>query len=195
MLKLDYIRITNENGGVMHGGNQSLFEKKIKRSGCGMIAACDMLLYKQSRKALTLDDYRSFITENSQSFFYRFHYNLIGVSAGRIVKFLKRHGLNVRFISRHRLKGNKFGQFIKQSLDNDTPVIVRVGLNREKLPYKINYTVSGRISQGKMSWHYITVTGLENDMLYYSTWGATGEMPISELQSKLGFMGGIICIK
>lgn len=194
-MKLDYIKITNENGGVMHGGNQSHFEKKIKRSGCGMIAACDMLLYKQNKKALTIDDYKSFITENSQGFFYKFHYNLIGVAAYRIVKFLNKQGYSFRFVSRHKLKGNAFEQAIKSSLENDTPVIVRVGLNGKKLPYKINYTVNGRISRGTMSWHYITVTGMENDVLSYSSWGGTGEMPVAELQNNLGFMGGIICMK
>ena len=194
-MKLDYIKITNENGGVMHGGNQSHFEEKIKRSGCGMIAACDMLLYKQNKKALTLDDYKSFIAENSRGFFYKFHYNLIGVAAYRIIKFLRKQGYSFRFVPRCRLRGDAFEQAIKRSLENDMPVIVRVGLNGKKLPYKINYTVNGRISRGTMSWHYITVTGMENGMLSYSSWGGTGEMSVAELQNNLGFMGGIICMK
>ncbi len=191
-MKLDYIKITNENGGVMYGGNQSLFGKNIKRSGCGMIAACDMLLYKQNKKALTMDDYKQFVTENSQSFFYKFHFNFIGVSARRIIKFLCRKGYSFRFIPRCSLKGETLEQTIKKSLENDTPVIARIGLNGKKLPYRITYTVNGRISQGTMSWHYITVTGLKNGILTFSSWGGTGEMSLSDLQQHFGFMGGII---
>lgn len=191
-MRLDYIKITNENGGVMHGGNQSFFGKNISRSGCGMIAVCDMLLYKQNKKALTIDDYKQFITENSQSFFYKLHLNFIGISAHRIIKFLRRKGYTFRFIPRHRLKGETLEQTIKKSLGNDTPVIIRIGLNRKKLPYSITYTVSGRISHGTMSWHYITVTGLENGILTFSSWGGTGEMSVSDLQQHFGFMGGII---
>ena len=176
----------------MHGGNQSHFSRNIKRSGCGMIAACDMLLYKQNKKALSDSDYKQFITEKSASFFYKRHVNLIGVAAYRIVKFLRKQGYSFRFVPRRKLKGNLFEQLIKETLDKGTPVIVRVGLNGKKLPYKVTYTVNGRVSQGMMSWHYITVTGIENGMLSYSSWGATGEMSVSDLQNHLGFMGGII---
>ncbi len=194
-MKLDYIKITNENGGVMHGGNQSHFSKNIKRSGCGMIAACDMLLYKENKKDLSYSDYKQFITEKSTGFFYKHHFNLCGVAAYRIVKFLRKQGYSFRFIPRRRLKGSILEQRIKETLENGTPVIVRIGLNGKKLPYKVNHTVSGRISKGTMSWHYITVTGMENEMLTYSSWGGTGEMQLSDLQQNLGFMGGIFCLE
>ncbi len=194
-MKLDYIKIINENGGIMHGGNQSHFSKNIKRSGCGMIAACDMLLYKENKKTLSHSDYKQFITEKSRSFFYKHHLNLLGVAAYRIVKFLRRQGYNFRFVPRRKMKGDTFGQLIKETLEKGTPVIVRIGLNGEKLPYKVNHTVSGRISKGTMSWHYITVTGMENEMLSYSSWGGTGEVPLSDLYQNLGFMGGIFCLE
>ena len=191
-MKLDYIKITNENGGVMHGGNQSNFSRNIRRSGCGMIAACDMLLYKQGRKLLTDREYKQFVNDSSKDFFYKMHVNLIGVTAYRVIKFLRKQGCIFRFVPWYKLKGERFEQLVSDALENDTPVIVRVGLNGKKLPYKVLYTVNGKISQGTMSWHYITVTGLENDILTYSSWGATGEVAVAELQKNLGFMGGII---
>lgn len=191
-MKLDYIKITDEKCGTMQGGNQSDFGGNIRRSGCGMIAACDMLLYKQGRKALSDSSYKLFVAENVKNFFYRFHVNLIGVTAHRIVKFLRRYGYKFRFVPRRKLKGDMLEQLINKSLDNGTPVIVRIGLNGKKLPYKVTYTVSGRIAQGTMFWHYITVTGIEDSVLTYSSWGATGEMQIADLQQHLGFMGGII---
>lgn len=193
-VKLDYIKITDGKSGVMHGGNQSDFCRKICRSGCGMIAACDMLLYKQGRKALSHGEYKQFISEQ-ESFFYGFHFTFIGVTACRIIRFLRRQGFSFRFVPQYRLKGTALEQLISEALEKDTPVIVRVGLNRKKLPYRLFYTVSGRISQGMMSWHYITVTGMENGTLYYSSWGAIGEMPVSHLQEHMGFLGGIIIPK
>lgn len=191
-MKLDYLKITDERHGVMCGGNQSDFGKNISRSGCGMIAACDMLLYKQGRKNLSHTDYKQFIISNSADFFYKRHINIIGVTAYRIVKFLRKQGYSFRFIPRNKLKGTAFEKNIRESLDGGTPVIVRIGLNGKKLPYKVSYMTSGRVSQGTMSWHYITVTGLENGVITYSSWGATGEMAVSDLQKNLGFMGGII---
>lgn len=194
-LKLDYIKITNEKGGVMQGGNQSNFSKNIRRSGCGMIAACDMLLYKQDKKAVSDIEYSKFVNDNSRSFFYRRHFNLIGVAAHRIVKFLRKQGYSFRFVPHRKLKGDTLEKLIKETLDSGTPVIVRVGLNGKKLPYKVFYTVNGRVSQGTLSWHYITVTGMENGIMTYSSWGATGEMAVADLQKNLGFMGGIIIPK
>ena len=191
-MKLDYIKIITESGGVMRGGNQSRFGKNIKRSGCGMIAACDMLLYLNDKRSLSESEYKQFIAENSSNFFYRLHFNIIGVAAFRIVKFLRRQGYSFRFVPRRRLKGASFEQHIAEVLNEGTPVIVRIGLNGKKLSYKVTYTVNGRVSQGTVSWHYITVTGMENGVLTYSKWGAVGEMPAADLQKHLGFMGGII---
>ena len=191
-MKLDYIKITVENGGIMQGGNQSDFSKFIRRSGCGMIAACDMLLYKQGRKNLTDREYKQFVNANCRSFFYKRRLNLIGVSAHSIVKFLYKQGYRFRFVPGYRLNEERLEQLVSESLETDTPVIVRIGLNRKKLPYRLTYTVNGSISQGKLFWHYITVTGLENSILTYSSWGAVGEMKISELKKNFGFMGGII---
>ncbi|MBQ8786153.1 MAG: hypothetical protein IJZ61_00800 [Oscillospiraceae bacterium] len=191
-MKLDYIKITNRNGGIMHGGNQSFFSKNIKRSGCGMIAACDMVLYKQNRKTLGIDEYKQFVAEKSV-FFYRFHINLIGVTAFRIVRFLRKHSFSFRFVPSRKLNGERFEKLVKASIENGNPVIVRVGLNGNKLPYNVFHSDSGKYSHGTLSWHYITVTGFENDRFFYSSWGGTGEISITDLRDHLGFMGGIIC--
>ncbi|MBQ5318072.1 MAG: hypothetical protein J6K17_03140 [Oscillospiraceae bacterium] len=192
-MKLDYIKVIDENGGVMHGGNQSHFTKNINRSGCGMIAACDMLLYLQNSKNLPLSEYNRFVAEKSKSYFYKMHFNLVGISASRIIKFLSKQGHRFCFIPWYKLKGDLLEKKIKKSIENNIPVIVRIGLNRNRLPYKLSNTASGRITQGKMSWHYITVIGIENSTLHFSSWGRAGEMELSDLQQHIGFMGGIIC--
>ncbi len=191
-MKLDYIKVTDKCG-AMHGGNQSDFGGNIKRSGCGMIAACDLLLYLQNKKNISDSDYRLFIENEARNFFYRFHFNIIGITATRIIRYFRRKGYSFRFVSRSKLKGERFEQLISESLEKGVPVIVRVGLNRNRLAYKAVNPKSGRVFQGTMSWHYITVTGLENGVLTYSSWGSIGEMQIEELHKNLGFTGGIIC--
>ncbi len=191
-MKLDYLKITDEKCGVKHGGNQSNFGKNVRRSGCGMIAACDMLLYKNGKKSLSDSEYQQFVTSLCKSFFYKHRLNCFGVPAGRIVSFLAKQDLHFRFVPRRKLSNGKLGQLVREALESDTPVIVRVGLNGSGLPYKVTYDTNGRTSCGTMFWHYITVTGAEEDRLFFSSWGATGEMKLDVLQEKLGFMGGII---
>ncbi len=192
-MKLDYIKLTDGKCGAMHGGNQSDFGRKIKRSGCGMIAACDLLLYLQNKKNISDREYKLFVENEAKNFFYRFHLNFIGITASRIVRYLRRKGYGFRFVSRYRLKDERFEQLISESLKKGIPVIVRIGLNRKGLAYRAVNPKNGRVSQGTMFWHYITVTGLENGVLTYSSWGSIGEMQIEELQKNLGFTGGIIC--
>ena len=193
-MKLDYIKITDKCG-EMHGGNQSDFGRKIKRSGCGMIAACDLLLYLQNKKNISDSEYKLFVENEAKNFFYRFHLNIIGITATRIIRYLGRKGYSFRFVSRRKLKGECFEQLITESLKKGIPVIVRVGLNGNRLAYKVVNPKNGRVFQDTMSWHYITVTGLKNGVLTYSSWGSAGEMQIDNLQKNLGFTGGIICLE
>ncbi len=190
-MKLGYIKIVNGKGGISCGGNQSDFGGSIGRSGCGMIAACDILLYMQGRRILSDSEYRQFVNSAGRRFFYRRHFSYIGVTAHSIVKFLRSNGCRFRFVPKRKLSGGRLEQLVREAIGRDTPVIVRIGLNGKRLPYSVKYTVNGRTSHGIMSWHYITVTGIENGVLNYISWGATGEMPADVLQKNLGFMGGI----
>ena len=190
-MKLDYIKIL-DGAKEFHGGNQSNFGKNAARSGCGMIAACDMLLFLTGRRSLSAEEYRRFVESACSSFFYRYNLNLFGVTARRIVKYLGEKGFMFRFVPKRKLKGAVLEQYISESLDSGIPVIARIGLNQKKLHYKITYPVSGKYSQGSMSWHYITLTGLEKDTVFFSSWGGKGEMLLSDLQLYMGIMGGII---
>lgn len=196
-MELDYIRIKTENGGLMYGGNQSLFDERVKKSGCGMIAVCDMLLFFQNRAAepIPMREYRKFVENFRDSTAYKGHRNLIGVSPFRAAKMLSRHsdGRKFRFFGRPKFTPVKLSEYIKYSLENGLPVIVRIGANGKKLPYKIEYPASGIRREGKMTWHYITVTGINDcNFLIFSSWGGKGEMAAQDLHNHFGFSGGII---
>lgn len=195
-MELDYIKIKTENDGIMYGGCQNLFGEKVRKSGCGMIAVCDMLLFLQGKTAEpeTMEEYRKYAESFRDNVAYKRRKNLIGISPFRAAKMLSEHscGRKFRFYSKIKFTRHKLSEYIKFSLENGLPVIVRIGANGKKLPYDIVYPASNRHAQGKMTWHYITVTGISEDTLVFSSWGGKGTMLLTDLHRHFGFSGGII---
>ena len=197
-LELDYLKIKTDSG-YMYGGNQKLFGKLSRHSGCGMIAVCDMILFLRHGEgySITLRSYTDFVSDIRDNEVYRHRLNLIGVSPGHIIKILKkRTEKNFRFIGKEKFSRESLGQLIGDSLLQGVPVIVRIGANGNSLPYKINYPASGNKSRtGKMDWHYVTVTGItDSGTVIFSSWGGRGEMLLSDLYDHFGLTGGIIMI-
>lgn len=195
-MELNYLKIKTDKG-CMYGGDQSLFGKLSTHSGCGMIAVCDTILYLNHGEGYSpeLRSYKAFVEDIRGNEVYRRRLNLIGVPPGLIVKILKKHtGMDFRFYGRGHLSQDDLRQLIGDSILQGVPVIVRIGANRNKLPYKIVFPASdNKIRTGKMSWHYITVTGItDSGTVIFSSWGGRGEMELSELHSHFGFTGGII---
>ena len=93
------------------------------------------------------------------------------------------------FIPKRKLSENKLRESFEKSISAGFPIIVRVGENLRRLPYKMNG------SERKMRWHYFTVIGIENDKLTFCSWGKKGEMLCSDLYRYFGFTGGIIITK
>ena len=195
-LELDYLKIQTDNG-YMYGGDQKLFGKLSRHSGCGMIAVCDMILFLQHGEGYrtALRSYTAFVSDIRDNDVYRHRLNLIGVSPGHIIKILKkRTGKNFRFYGKGKLGQDGLRHLIEDSVLQGIPVIVRIGANRNSLSYKINFPASDKnIRTGKMGWHYITVTGLtDSGTVIFSSWGGRGEMLLSDLYSHFGFTGGVI---
>jgi len=187
--ELEYLKIKTESG-VMYGGDQKLFGRLSAHSGCGMIAACDTLLYLDGVTEIPFKEYARFVTNFRDNAAYRRSLNLLGIPARRLVNLLNETAeeFEFKFYSRKKFrKGESLAEFIDQSIDNGMPVIVRVGANGKTLPYE---TPRG---QGMMSWHYITATGIsDSGMLTFSSWGKKGVMSCAELQRHFGFTGGVI---
>jgi len=187
--ELEYLKIKTESG-IMYGGDQKLFGRLSAHSGCGMIAACDTLLCLSGITEMPFKEYARFVTDFRDNAAYRRSRNLLGIPARRLVKLLdsKAEDYEFNFYGRKSFrKAESLAEFIEQSINNDIPVIVRVGANGKTLPYEM------LCRQGMMSWHYITVTGIsDSGMLTFSSWGKKGVMSCAELQRHFGFTGGVI---
>ena len=195
-MELSYLNIKTDNG-HMYGGDQSLFGKLSAHSGCGMIAVCDTILFLRHGEgySLSLGEYTSFVEDIRDNEVYRNRLNLIGVPPGLIIKILKKHtGEDFHFRGKGNFSPDGLRQIIEDSLLKEVPVIVRIGANGNKLPYKIIFPASGHdVRTGKMSWHYITVTGItDSGTVIFSSWGGRGEMKLSDLYRYFGVTGGII---
>ena len=179
----------------MYGGDQSLFGKLSSHSGCGMIAVCDMILFLRHGKGYSpgLPEYTSFVEDIRDKEIYRHRLNLIGVPPGLIIKILKKHTeKSFRFYGKRKFSEDGLGQLVSDSVMQGVPVIVRIGANRNSLPYKIIFPASGhKTGTGKMGWHYITVTGItDSGTIIFSSWGGRGEMLLSDLYGHFGLTGG-----
>lgn len=198
-LELDYLKVKTETG-VMYGGNQKYFGKAVSKSGCGMIAACDMLLYLSGKNAGTISfsDYTAFAEKLRDEVFYKNTKNLLGIFPRRLTNILtEKSGRKFRYYPSWKFlggNGKKLTEFISEEIKIGVPVIVRVGASIGGFPYKIKYPASGNnLRAGKMSWHYITVTGIsESGILTFSSWGLKGSALCIELYRHFGFTGGII---
>ena len=191
-MEIEFIRILNP-WGESHGGNQACFGnyhrgKRIKRCGCGLIAACDMTLFLQKTRVIPWTEYAEFVSEKAK---YLGIATIFGISPRRMIKMLTEmnSGHEFSFIPRYKLSGKKLSELLQGSVSAGTPVIVRAGENFRRLPYKMNG------SERKMRWHYFTVTGINGDKLTFCSWGRKGEMSCSDLQRFFGFTGGVIILK
>ncbi len=191
-MELEFIRVLNP-WGESFGGNQSSFGnyprgRLIERSGCGLIAVCDTTLFLEKNNVIQWTDYVDFVCEKAKALNVT---DSFGVPPKKAVKMLNEgiSGYRAEFIPRRKLTENQLREVFTQSLSRGIPVIVRVGENFRRLPYKMNGT------ERKMRWHYFTVTGIDGDRLAFCSWGRKGEMLCSDLWRFFGVTGGVILVK
>lgn len=197
-MELKYLKI-NTGDGYLYGGDQKLFGKAVSSSGCGMIAACDVLLWLSGKSGgeISFPEYAVFAEKLRDETFYKGRKNFLGIFPRRLAKILtEKSGRKFTYFPARKLRGKngkKLEEIISRSLSGGAPVIVRVGFSFKGLPYKIKYPASGKVRAGKMSWHYITVTGVsESGVLTFSSWGGKGSADCRELCRRFGFTGGIV---
>lgn len=193
-MELGYIKIRT-GGGDLYGGNQKLFGKAAARSGCGMIAACDMILYTRKKRSISFSEYDRFVCDFRDKKAYKGCRNPIGIFPRRLTAMINSEAQDARFkfYSRRAFTEESLRRFIFASVERGMPVIVRVGLNGKRLPFRIK--AGGAYKEGHMSWHYVTVTGINGDKLTFSSWGEKGVMNCSRLYKHFGWTGGIIADK
>lgn len=197
-MEISYLTIRT-SGGYLYGGDQKLFGRKASRSGCGMIAACDYILYSSGKRDISFNEYSAFVNKFRDEEAYRRSSNPFGIYPRKLIRLINAHvpGKETKFISRLRLNEKMLTDHIRSSIRADIPIIVRIGLNGKKFPYEINYPYrGGRVCRGAVGWHYITVTGISDDgKITFSSWGGKGTSDCGELFRHFGITGGIIADK
>lgn len=169
--------ITDNKKDTYYGGNQSWFPYRfLKNSGCGVIAAAELLLSLEGREKISKPEYMDFATGLWKHFLPvipGFGMNGVTLAVG-LNRYFRKKGMPCRAfwgISAGKLPGR-----IHQMLKNDIPVILSIGPNfpmiwrREKLKLyrKVNDTFVPAVSTRA---HFVTVTGWEGRMMRISSWG------------------------
>ncbi|WP_288887778.1 VWA domain-containing protein [uncultured Eubacterium sp.] len=208
----DYINILEKNGDtekIYFGGNQDFFDDSyvltpeyiINRYGCGLISACDIILYMTIKNPDKASTFTRIATENSSGliidkpdyikYVEEMDRNVIGT-----VRWLGVNGLSMQncvnayfkaYSIELRAKWGVTFSNLKKSiikmLDEDIPVCLAIGDSKKKLKMYIpndETMLHFPLQYDKYyetNSHYVTVTGLVEDricnktFLQISTWG------------------------
>lgn len=183
-LKNPYVNITDTSS-ICYGGNQRLSDREvIKKCGCGIVAAADLIiylrLYKYPLHGLTnpipLPRYNKFLKYLNNSYF-----PLIPKLGMNFLELIT--GLNLIFLAKKiplraswLLSGEKLFERMEAQLSRDFPVILSVGPNFPFIWQKkrLNlYLRSGEkyIKNCSTKAHFVTVTGIDENYIRISSWG------------------------
>lgn len=190
-LQHSYIAVKTPYG-LSYGGNQGWSDGNLKRCGCGVVAALDLMLYlcrwhdvpeAPKLKALiasdpiSLEDYKHalrYMTANYLPTIPRFGINGIMLAAGVNLFFLKN---KLPYRAYWGLTGLQFPQAAETMLAADIPVLLSVGQNfpkvwgKEKLTFYRQRPDGSFIPATRTKAHMVTVTGMDADWLRLSSWG------------------------
>ncbi len=191
-LKGEYIKI-NYGALSTYGGNQRLSsDRVIQKCGCGIVAALDCLLYLRSRcrwtnvpelgsfdaeDAMSGGNYESCLAAMKRKYFpvlYPLGTNGVALALG-MCRFFKTHCLPFRASWLPATTGI-WGRMEKM-LKADIPIVCAVGTNFPKFWEKKGLALqtpglSGRLQpSADARAHFVTVTGLDEDLMQLSSWG------------------------
>lgn len=186
-LKSNYIRVDN-SGLYTYGGSQTLSgSAAVRRCGCGLIAATDLILYLCRSRGLPspvpmsengvieLSDYNRFVSSLRpyMPIVPPFGINGAMLAAGLHLA-LRAHGLDD--LVRLCVSGEKLFDRIQEMIERDCPVILSVGPNFPQFWGKNRlrlYRRGGEVYSPAASTkaHFVTVTGIDGDWCRISSWG------------------------
>lgn len=174
-----------------YGGSQSWSHNKVmRRCGCGVVAALDLLLYLSQSRNIILPEFDELLSPDSERSAYdhaavrlsKRYFPLIypvGINGLSLVVglniYMRRHGM--RYRASWGVSGNSIFKKIESMLSRDIPVILSIGANFPKLWGKVNlnfYTVATNgcfVKTASIRSHYVTVTGMDDEWLRISSWG------------------------
>ncbi len=191
-IKHKYIDVSTLGGHHFYGGSQLLFDGMIKRCGCSLIAAADVILYMLgSRKSISVDNYKRYVKRLAPAFPLIPYNGIPGV-----VLFLY---LNIYLRLRRLPFCAHFSglSLITGSLKSDMPVILCIGpgihqfLKPKAQRGVMLYTdcdsshtnANGLLTPvKKVRSHFVVITAADDELLTVSSWGTKYYIRISELR-------------
>lgn len=199
-----------------YGGSQMLSDSKnIRKCGCGIVAAADLLIYidRQHAKlnypllrelpadgAVPLDTYRRLLKELNRRFFPLIPTKGINgfMLVGGLNVFLRLYGAKMTAL--WCLSGGKLWQRVEDMLSRDLPVIFSVGPNFPKIWGKERLRLYAKNPEGvfrpagSVHAHFMTVTAMDDTHICVSSWGRKYYIFKSEFEEYVRkYSGSIIC--
>ena len=202
-LKHPLVRVNEKS----FGGNQAWFSREyMKKVGCGVISAANLLIHLQKKEQMSESEYIEFARQICLHYLPvvpGFGMNGLTLMAGLNRYFRKYH---LPYKAFWGISGRKMLSRIDQMLGQDLPVILSVGPNfpnvfGKKLLNFYSKTNDGRFLQAaKTKAHYVTVTGRDGVYLQISSWGKEYYIDIREYREYVRsysspLVSNILCIK
>ena len=165
-----------------YGGSQLFFDGMIKRCGCSLIAAADVILYITGcHKPVSIEAYKAYIKQLAPAFPLVPYRGIPGIALALF--------LNI-YLRRRRLPYSaRFGRIglIDEALKGELPVILCIGpgvhqfLKPKNERGLILYSaVSSDIKRVRS--HFVVITARDGDLLTVSSWGCKYYISLSELR-------------
>lgn len=202
-LRQPYISVSIEST-QSYGGSQSFSDSELMRkSGCGVVAALDWLLYLQRRRPRHTV---SFLPQTGiEPIEKSLYVSLLKTLSRRYLPILSPSGINglqlaagmnLLFLREHlpyravwRMGRDKLWTGIREMLENDYPVILSVGPNfprllsgKEKTALYVKDSIGTPIRNASVNSHYMMVTALEGQWLRISSWGKEYWLSVPEYE-------------
>lgn len=187
-LKRSFLQVEARHG-MSFGGNQAWFPYKfLKKTGCGVISAANVLLYRKGKQQISETEYMDFAKH-----LWKYYLPVIpGFGMNGLTLML---GMN-RYFYRNQLpykawwkiSGKKMLNRIDWMLEQDFPVILSVGPNfpkfwgKQKLNLYVKQEAETYRPAVKTTAHFVTVTGREGQWLRISSWGKEYYLNVREYQ-------------
>ena len=185
-------KIIDSSGSESFGGSQMwLPDPMLLNSGCGIIAGLDCIMRLKGEESMTREQYferffdaKDYIrpitvgkNRESRKLFGKEFLGSFGVSAGRFRKGVKK--LAVKEGLKVKVKPFRFRWWTKipKYLESGDPLVMLITAPFNNVAVE---TPSGHKTM--CGFHWVTITGMEDDTLWVSSWGWKCKMSIKELR-------------
>jgi len=205
---------------VSYGGCQGwLSDATAQRSGCGLVAAADLLLYlhrygggpapeffrdlpPDPLPAAIYDYYAGRLRKRYFPLAASFGLNSFLLALG-MDRFFRDNGIPLR--ARWGAPKSRFWPTVRSMLERDLPVILCVGINfpvpwgREQLPLYARGEGGEYCRTAATHAHYVAVTGMDGEWLQVSSWGREYHIRRAEYdryrrEHSCGLYSNILCL-